>query len=267
MKTGSKFENIYLGVILVMMYVPIIVVIVYSFNASKISSVWDGFSLHWYRELFLDRDLMGALKNSLILATISSIAAGTIGTLGAIGIPKVDFPGKSALEYMATMPMMTPEIVMGTLFLGFFSLIGIPLGMTTLIIAHTAFCIPYVYMMVKTRVEGMDESYVEAAKDLGASETRAFFDVTLPALLPGIVSGMLLSFVMSMDDVIISIFINGAKSNTLPVKIYTQLKGPVSPKINALCTLMFLATVLIVMVSALIGRNRDHIHIFSKEEK
>ena len=265
MKNKSKLPNIYLGIILLIIYIPIIVVIIYSFNQSKISSVWEGFSFHWYKELFLDRELMGALKNSLILAVISSVGAGFIGTLGAIGMPKVNFPGKSAIEYMATLPMMTPEIVMGILFLGFFTFLGIPLGMGTLVISHTAFCIPYVYMMVKARVVGMDESYEEAARDLGASQARVFKDITFPALLPAILSGMLLVFAMSMDDVIISIFINGAKSNTLPVKIYTQLKGPVSPKINALCTLMFLATIIIVALSSVIG-NKNNTHKFSKEE-
>ena len=158
------------------------------------------------------------------------------------------------MEYIATLPMMTPEIILGMIFLAFFSLLGLPFGMTTLIISHTAFCIPYVFMQVKARLAGMDKSYEEAARDLGAGRARVFFDITLPLIMPGIVSGMLLSFAMSFDDVVISIFVTGVSVNTLPILIYTQLKTGVTPKVNALCTLMFLATLLIVVLSALIGR-------------
>ena len=126
--------------------------------------------------------------------------------------------------------------------------------MLTLVISHTAFCIPYVFMQVKARLAGMDKSLEEAARDLGASRTRVFFDITLPLILPAIVSGMLLSFAMSLDDVIISVFVTGVKVNTLPILIYTQLKTGVTPKINALCTLMFLATLIIVLLSAFLGR-------------
>lgn len=149
---------------------------------------------------------------------------------------------------------MIPEIILGMVFLVFFSLIGIPFGMTSLILAHTTFCVPYVFMLVKARLVGLDKCYVEAARDLGASEIRAFKDITIPLISPAILSGMLLSFAMSFDDVIISIFVTGASTNTLPIKIYTQLKTGVSPKINALCTLMFIATVLIVVLSNIIGK-------------
>ena len=146
------------------------------------------------------------------------------------------------------------SIILGMIFLAFFSLLGLPFGMGTLILAHTAFCIPYIFMQVKARLSGMDKSCEEAARDLGAGRVRVFFDITLPMIMPGIVSGMLLSFAMSFDDVIISIFVTGVDVNTLPILIYTQLKTGVTPKVNALCTLMFLATLLIVVLSALIGR-------------
>ena len=149
---------------------------------------------------------------------------------------------------------MIPEIILGMVFMVFFSLLGLPFGMTTLIIAHTAFCIPYVYMMVKARLVGMDKSLFEAARDLGASEARVFFDITLPLLAPAIVSGMLLSFAMSFDDVIISVFVTGVNVNTLPIKIYSQLKTGVTPEINALCTLMLAATVCFVLLSGAVGR-------------
>ena len=254
MKSRSRFPMIYLFVITVIMYLPILFVMIYSVNLSKISSVWTGFSLKWYRELFRDRNVSAALLNSLFLGGVSSLAAAVIGTLGAIGTVRTGFRGKGVMEYIATLPMMTPEIILGMIFLAFFSLLGLPFGMTTLIISHTAFCIPYVFMQVKARLAGMDKSCEEAARDLGAGRARVFFDITLPMIAPGIVSGMLLSFAMSFDDVVISIFVTGVSVNTLPILIYTQLKTGVTPKVNALCTLMFLATLAIVVLSALIGR-------------
>lgn len=256
MKNRTKLPNLYLGLILALMYVPIVLVIIYSFNESKISSVWDGFSLKWYVDLFRDESMFEALLNSIVLGLSSSLAAAVIGTLGAVGSSKVELRGKGAIEYISTLPIMIPEIILGMVFMAFFSLIGLPFGMTTLIIAHTAFCIPYVFMMVKARLVGMDKSLEEAAQDLGASKVRTFFDIILPLIAPAIASGMLLSFAMSFDDVIISVFVTGVNSNTLPLKIYSQLKTGVTPKINALCTLMFLVTVLLCGASAFLGREK-----------
>ena len=254
MKNKTKLPNVYLGVILALMYVPILLVILYSFNESKISSVWAGFSLKWYEELFRDKAMFQALGNTLFLGVVSSLSAGVIGTLGAYGMSKVNFRSKGAVEYLSTLPIMIPEIILGMVFMAFFSLIGIPFGMGALILAHTAFCIPYVFMLVKARLVGMDKSLPEAAQDLGASPVRVFFDVTLPLVAPAIASGMLLAFAMSMDDVIISVFVTGVDTNTLPVKIYSQLKTGVTPEINALCTLLFLATLLLCGLAALVGR-------------
>ena len=194
MKNRTKLPNVYLGFLLALMYVPILLVIIYSFNESKLSSVWGGFSLKWYAELFRDRDLFQALWNSIVLGVISSCSAAVIGTLGAYGMSKVNFPLKGVVEYVSTLPMMIPEIIMGMVSMVFFSLIGIPFGMGTLVIAHTAFCIPYVFMLVKARLVGMDKSLPEAAQDLGASPVRVFFDVTLPLVAPAIASGMPVSY-------------------------------------------------------------------------
>ena len=256
MKNRTKLPNIYLAVILLLMYIPIVLVIIYSFNESKISSVWDGFSLKWYEELFRDKSMFEALLNSIVLGLSSSLAAAVIGTLGAVGSYKVELKGKGVIEYLSTLPIMIPEIILGMVFMAFFSLIGLPFGMTTLIIAHTAFGIPYVFMLVKARLVGMDKSLEEAALDLGASKIRTFFDIVLPLITPAIASGMLLSFAMRFDDVIISVFVTGVDSNTLPLKIYSQLKTGVTPKINALCTLMFCATILLCGLSAFIGREK-----------
>jgi len=254
MRKKARFPGIYLGIILALMYIPILLVIIYSFNESRISSVWSGFSLRWYRDLFRDKDMLEALINSLVLATVSSLSAAVIGTLAAVGMPRVKLRGKSVVEYISTLPIMIPEIILGMVFLVYFSLIRLPFGMITLTVAHTSFCIPYIYMLVKARLVGIDKSYAEAAKDLGANEWNVFWDITLPLILPAIASGVLLSFAMSLDDVVISVFVTGVNTNTLPIRIYTQLKTGVTPKINALSTLMFAATLLIIMLSTWFGR-------------
>lgn len=254
MRKKARFPGIYLGIILALMYVPILLVIIYSFNESRISSVWSGFSLRWYRDLFRDKDMLEALINSLVLATVSSLSAAVIGTLAAVGMPRVKLRGKSVVEYISTLPIMIPEIILGMVFLVYFSLIRLPFGMITLTVAHTSFCIPYIYMLVKARLVGIDKSYAEAAKDLGANEWNVFWDITLPLILPAIASGVLLSFAMSLDDVVISVFVTGVNTNTLPIRIYTQLKTGVTPKVNALSTLMFAATLLIIMLSTWFGR-------------
>lgn len=254
MKNRTHLPQLFLGIITALLYLPILLMVIYSFNESKLSSVWSGFSLKWYKALFQDSAMFEALSNSLILALSASFAAAIIGTLGAYGFSRIKMRSKSLIETISMLPIMTPEIILGMVFMVFFSLIGLPFGMTTLILAHTAFCVPYVYMTVKARLVGMDKSLAEAARDLGASEVRVFFDITLPLLLPAILSGMLLSFAMSFDDVIISIFVTGVTVNTLPIKIYTQIKTGVSPEINALCALMLTATAVLFLLSRVLGR-------------
>lgn len=256
MKRNSLGQKLYLGVILAVTYVPILLTVLYSFNESKLSTQWTGLSLRWYRELARDKDLMEALVNSLVLACLSCFSAVIIGTLGAVGMQKVKCRANGIVEYISTIPIMIPEIILGMVFLGVFSFMGIPFGMTTLVIAHTAFCIPYIFMQVKARLVGMDKSIEEAARDLGASPIRTFFDITLPMILPAILSGMLLSFAMSFDDVVISILVTGPSVNTLPVKIYTKMKTGVTPEINALAAVMLLFTFMAVALSVLAGRRK-----------
>jgi spermidine/putrescine transport system permease protein len=236
------------------MYLPIAFVIVYSFNASKLTSVWAGFTFDWYDELFRDRSMFEALRNSLVLGLMSSFAAGVVGTLSAYGLARAKLIGGGVMSYLATLPIMVPEIILGMVFLAFFALIGLPFGIITLFIAHTAFSIPYVFLMVKARLAGLEKCFEEAARDLGASGVRAFFDVTLPMTAPAIASGMLLAFAMSFDDVIISVFVTGVDYNTLPIKIYSQLKTGVTPKTNALCALLFAAAAALGLASAWISR-------------
>jgi spermidine/putrescine transport system permease protein len=253
----TALRGAYLGAILVLMYVPILMVIIFSFNESRLSSLWTGFSLRWYGELFRDRALFDALRNSLVLALIASFSAGLIGTLGAVGA-QTSRAGlvRKGLEGLSILPIMIPEIILGMALLAFFALLALPLGMLTLAIAHTTFCIPYVYMIVKARLAGLEKSYVEAAKDLGASEWRAFFDITLPLILPALLSGMLIAFAMSFDDVIVSVFVTGPSTNTLPIRIFTQIKTGVTPKTNALCALLFIVTIALCLASAALGKPR-----------
>lgn len=256
MKQYRKITYLYLAVITVLLYLPIVLVVIYSFNESKISSVWGGFSLKWYEILFRDKAMFDALKNSIILALSSSFLAAVIGTLAAVGFAGIKPRSKGMIEYVSMLPIMIPEIILGMVFMTYFALLGLRFGMLTLILAHTAFCIPYNYMTVKARLVGMDKSLGEAARDLGAGEVRVFFDITLPLLTPAILSGTLLSFAMSFDDVIISLFVTGVNVNTLPIKIYTQMKTGVTPEINALCTLLLGVTLVLVFLSSVLNRSR-----------
>lgn len=256
MKNRTILPSLYVLLILVLMYVPIAIVILYSFNVSQISVFWEGFTLDWYKQMIHDQAMLHALQNSLILAVLSSLTSAVIGTFGAVGIARRKILGGTIMEYFTILPIMVPEIILGMVFLAFFALIGIPFGMLSLVIAHTAFCIPYVYLLVKARLAGLDASYVEAARDLGAGEMKAFLSITLPLILPAVLSGMLLAFAMSFDDVIISSFVTGVNTNTLPLLIFSQLKTGLTPKTNALCAVLFVATVLIIILSIIIGRPR-----------
>ncbi len=239
MKKNNWLSKLFVILVLLFNYLPIIVVVVYSFNASKYSN-WAGFSLQWYEKLFRNSQILRSLNNSLILAFSSCGLSILIGTAGAVGMARSRFRTQGLLENVSMIPMMMPEIILGMAYLAFFSIIRIPFGMLTLIIAHTTFCIPYIFINVQSRLVGLDPAYVEAARDLGASPTRAFYDVTLPLITPAILSGALLSFAMSMDDVVISFFVTGTTSNTLPLQVYSMLKMGVTPEVNALCTLMLL---------------------------
>lgn len=253
-KKRIQFSKIYLAVVMLITYLPIVMVVVFSFNDSKLPVAWKGFTWKWYQELLHDTALQEALINSLILGLLSCAAAAVIGTLGALGMTRVHYKSKGMMEYLSTIPIMVPEIILGMVFMAFFSLLNLPFGMVTLLISHTAFCIPYVFMTVKARLVGIDKSLEEAARDLGASPARTFWDITLPLIMPAVASGCLLAFAMSFDDVVISIFVNGPRLNTLPVKVYAQLKTGVTPEINALCTIILAVIILVLGLSSLIAK-------------
>ena len=251
MKKNSKLSRFYLGLIFVLMYLPIAVVIVFSFNESKLPVRFTGFSLKWYQELFSDSAMIEALGNSLFLGVVSCFVSAVIGTLG---LSRIHWKTKGILEYISILPLMIPEIILGMVLMAFFYMMNLPFGMLTLLIGHTVFCVPYILMEVKARLAGMDPSLEEAARDLGAGPFRAFWDIILPLIMPAVMSGSLLAFAMSMDDVVISIFINGPRLSTLPIKVYTQIKTGVTPEVNALCTIMLAVTLLILLVYTAIGK-------------
>ncbi|AYA99013.1 ABC transporter permease [Lachnoanaerobaculum umeaense] len=249
MKKVSKAAIIFLGLVTILNYLPIILTVVYSFNKSKLTSVWDGFSLDWYKMLLNDGDIKKALLNSIILALLACMLSLIIGVSAALAMRGKKLIFDDFISNFASLPIMIPEIILGMVFMAIFSYMNLPFGFVTMTIAHSSFCIPYIFLIVRARLMGMDLSLEEAARDLGASEFETFRDVTLPYILPGIASGMLLSFAMSFDDVVISIFTTGPSVNTLAIKIYTKMKTGITPEINALATVILVITVLIIFIS------------------
>jgi spermidine/putrescine transport system permease protein len=257
LKKKWKWSNLYLAIMILLMYFPLVMVVIFSFNESRLSANFTGFSLKWYETLANDRDLKEALFNSILLGVLSCGISAVIGTLGAVGMARVKYKTKGMMEYLSTIPIMIPEIILGMVFLVFFSMLNLPFGMTTLVIAHTTFCIPYIFMMVKARLVGIDKSLEEAARDLGAGPIRTFFDITMPLIAPAVLSGSLLAFAMSFDDVVISIFVNGPRLNTLPVKVYAQLKTGVTPEINALCTIILVVITAVLLLSSFLSKRAE----------
>ncbi len=257
MKKKWKWSNLYLAIMILLMYFPLVMVVIFSFNESRLSANFTGFSLKWYETLANDRDLKEALFNSILLGVLSCGISAIIGTLGAVGMARVKYKTKGMMEYLSTIPIMIPEIILGMVFLVFFSMLNLPFGMTTLVIAHTTFCIPYIFMMVKARLVGIDKSLEEAARDLGAGPIRTFFDITMPLIAPAVLSGSLLAFAMSFDDVVISIFVNGPRLNTLPGKVYAQLKTGVTPEINALCTIILVVITAVLLLFSFLSKRAE----------
>lgn len=252
-KLLSNLSKCYAFIIYLFLYLPIFILILFSFNESKLNAVWTGFSLKWYKNLIYNYSILEALKNSLIIAFVSSIIAVMIGTITAVAMYKYKFKGKNAMDAMLYVPIVIPEIVMGISLLAFFSelrtKLNFEMGLITLIIAHITFSIAYVIVVVRARLEGFDKALEEAAMDLGATPFQTFIKVTLPVIMPGIVAGALLAFTLSLDDVIISFFVAGPKSTTLPLKVFSMVKFGVTPEINALSTILMLFTLFIVIVA------------------
>lgn len=232
----------------IFLYAPIAILIIYSFNTSKYA-IWEGFSWKWYETLLNDDLILRALKNSVIVALASTVVSTLIGTLAALAMQRFEFRGKGAIDGLFYLPVIIPEIVMAASLVIFFGFIRFTLGMTTVILAHIAFCVSYVIIVVRARLEGFDRTLEEAAMDLGANEFQTFFKVTLPVIAPGILSGALLAFTISIDDYIITSFVAGVGSTTLPLQIYSMVKTKVTPEINAVSTLLLIPTILLIVIA------------------
>lgn len=231
----------------VFLYLPIVVLIFYSFNANRMVMNWGGFGFDWYVKAFHNQDIQKAVWNSLVVATVSTIFATAIATIGALVLARGgNFRGKTVSLGLITLPLMVPEIVTAVAVLIFFSAIGLNWGLGNVIIAHVTFCIPFAFMPIRARLEGMDTSLEQAARDLYASEWETFRFVTVPLLMPGIVAGAMLAFVISMDDFIITLMVGGAGSTTLPVYIYSMIRRGLTPEINAVSTALLLVSIAIV---------------------
>lgn len=246
----------YLSAIYLFFYIPIFVLIAYSFNNAQYSLLWHGFSLRWYQELFADTDLWIAAWHSLVLGVIAATAATCIGSLAAVSLYRYLFLGRKLLYGLIFILILSPDIVMGISLLILFSLIKVSLGFWSLLLAHITFCIPFVVVTVYSRIVSFDKYIFEAAKDLGATDTMIFTRVILPLLWPALLAGWLLSLTLSLDDVIISYFVAGPDFEILPLKIYSMVRLGVKPEINALCTIMFAVTLLLIMTSHLITRRK-----------
>ncbi|MBB2182576.1 ABC transporter permease [Lachnospiraceae bacterium MD1] len=244
----KKFlSRFYIGIILLFLYAPIIILIVLSFNRSKSRSKWGGFTLHWYRELFQNEDIMSALSTTLIIALLSALIATIIGTTAAIAINSMKKTPRFILMSITNIPMLNADIVTGISFMLIFVALNYTLGFTSVLIAHITFNIPYVILSVMPKLKQLNPHTFEAALDLGASPIYAFFKVILPDLFPGVLSGFFLAFTMSLDDFVITHFTKGPEINTLSTKIYTEVRKGIKPEIYALSTLMFI-TVLLLLI-------------------
>lgn len=251
MKVGSK---IYMGIIFALLYAPIIVLIFFSFNESNSMSVFSGFSIKWYKELFAKEETINSLVNTLILAVSSSVLATAIGTAAVVGIHAMKNKyAKAIMMNVTNIPMMNPDIVTGVSLMLLFAFTGTLmhrgiLGFWTLLIAHVTFNIPYVILNVLPRLKQMNKSLPEAAMDLGCTPLQAFFKVEIHEIIPGIATGMLMAFTLSLDDFVISYFAAGNSFQTLPIYIYAQTKKRVTPDMNALCSIIFVAILILLLI-------------------
>lgn len=258
------YTKSYVGALMTFLYMPIAVLIIYSFNDSKSRSVWSGFSFKWYKELFADDLIMSSLANTLIIALIASVLATVLGTAAAVGIYAMKKKWfRSAVMNLTYMPILNPEIVTGVSLLLLFVFMSdrlhlpIELGLLTLVIAHVTFCTPYVILNVLPKLRQLDRFTYEAAMDLGCSPTMAFFKVIIPEIMPGIITGFLMAVTYSIDDFIISYFVSSAGSQTLPVTIGAMVRKRISPKINALSAIIFVVVLTALLVVNYMGARKE----------
>ena len=263
-KRKGLFGRLWLGLMLFFLYAPILVLIVFSFNESKSLSVFSGFSLKWYRELLNDRNTLEAVRNTLVLAASATVISTIMGTAAAVGINKLRSKwSKAVMNTVTDIPMTNPDIITGISLMLMFVFVGRLFGASTslsfwtMLIAHVTFCLPYVILQILPKLRQMDKSLPEAAMDLGCTPVGAFFKVELPEILPGIITGAIMAFTLSLDDFVISYFTSGNGFETLPIRIYGMTKKTVTPKMYALATIIFFVTLGLLLISNLVDEKDE----------
>ncbi len=255
-KKPALWLRIFSFLVYLYFYLPILILIVFSFNTQKLNVRWEGFTLKWYEVLFNDSNVMLATRNTLIIAFISTLVATVIGTMAALALQRYRFPGYTLIESILYIPVIIPEVVMGISLLAFFALIKFQLGLVTITISHIAFNIPFVTLVVRARLHGFDKSIEEASMDLGANELTTFWRVTLPTIMPGVLSGAMLAFTLSLDDYVITYFSAGPGATTLPLRVFSMVRFAVTPEVNALSTLWVLTVLVILLISQVVQKRQ-----------
>lgn len=245
----KKFlDNLIIFLVLAFLFLPIIVLVIYSFNESSTNIVFKGFTFKWFIELFNNRDLLEAFFNTLLIAGVSTIVSTIVGTVSAVGLHRYNFKLKGFINVLLYIPIVIPEIVLGISLLSMYTLMKLELGIPTIILSHIVFSLPYVIVSVRSAITDEIEKIEEASSDLGVGHLKTFWYVTLPAIMPGIISGASLAFTLSLDDVVISYFTAGPGSNTLPLNIYSIIKTGITPDVNALTTIVLLIVVCVLTI-------------------
>ncbi|MGH1397431.1 MAG: ABC transporter permease [Trichormus sp.] len=245
----STWQAVFSIIMFVFMYLPIMVLGFYSFNQSPYSAGWQGFTLDWYTQLLNDDRILSSLKNSLIVGLCAVSISAVLGTLMAVGLARYQFFGKKLYRGISYLPLIIPDIAIAVATLVFLAAFAIPLSLWTIVAAHIVFCLAYIGLVVSSRLTNLDPHLEEAALDLGATPLQAFIQVLLPQLMPGIIAGCLLAFVLSLDDFLISSFTSGSGYNTLPMEIFSRIRTGVKPDINALSVLLILASAIVALIA------------------
>ena len=247
--------GVWTAVVFAYLYAPLVILIIFSFNANRTVTVWDGFTLNWYGEVFRNEGIRRAATTSLTVAAIATVVATLIATLAALTLVRGGaFRGKGLATATLMTPLMIPEIVTAVATLALFATLGMSLGVWKVVIAHCVFCIPFAFLPIQARLQSMDTTLEQAARDLYANDWQTFRRVTLPLLVPGILSGAILAFIISMDDFVITLFVAEAGTTTLPLYIYGLVRTGVTPEVNAVSSLMLGVSILFVLASFIIGR-------------
>lgn len=254
MKNVNRLLAVWAGVVFLFFYLPIAILVLFSFNESKLNIVWTGFTLDWYAKLWTDTVLIRALKNSLIVAVFSTAISLVLGTAGGWLLFRFRYRASSMLETLVFLPMIVPEVILGVSLLILFVTIGLQLGYSTIVISHVTFCFPFVMAAIQARLAGLDPSLEEAALDLGATPVQAFTKVLVPYLMPAIVSGGLMAFTLSLDELIVTYFTASAGTRTLPLEIFGRVKKGLDPSLNAISTVFILVTVFALAITEALRR-------------